>query len=355
MTGGPVRVRAVARVRRPVPTVAAGRVGRAGTARYVEARGGARRPEESHNLEDVLKVLFSQRMLAFHALVLVLVPSFVWLGFWQLDRAGQRGAAVDLQQSNLAADPVPVAELTRVGEDVDPDDRWRTVEATGTWDTEHEILLRNRDGSGGVGFHVLTPLVTEEGSAVLVNRGWVERGETALDQPEVPPAQEGPVEVAGRLHYSETEENTGLRNRDDLPEGQLMMVDVDRVAADLPYPVYGGYVDLTRQDPMPEAAPEPVVLHEEDAGMSASYAVQWWVFAVVAVGGWVFLVRREIRDAREAEAGESGASAEVAGAGETGATAEPAESVGSSRSSEGPAESGEDSGATAGRGGSGTA
>ncbi|ASU56195.1 SURF1 family cytochrome oxidase biogenesis protein [Nocardiopsis dassonvillei] len=310
----------------------------------------------------MLKVLFSQRMLAFHALVLVLVPSFVWLGFWQLDRAGQRGAAVDLQQSNLAADPVPVAELTRVGEDVDPDDRWRTVEADGTWDTEHELLLRNRDGSGGVGFHVLTPLVTEEGTAVLVNRGWVERGETALDQPEVPPAPEGTVEVAGRLHYSETEENTGLRNRDDLPEGQLMMVDVDQIAADLPYPVYGGYVDLTRQDPMPEVAPEPVVLHEEDAGMSASYAVQWWVFAVVAVGGWVFLVRREIRDAREAGAGESGETAEVAGSAETvesGATAdaaqpsEPAETteaVEPGRSSKGPEGAGEDSGATAGTG-----
>lgn len=309
-------------------------------------------------------------MLAFHALVLVLVPSFVWLGFWQLDRAGQRGAAVDLQQSNLAADPVPVAELTRVGEDVDPDDRWRTVEATGTWDTGHELLLRNRDGSGGVGFHVLTPLVTEEGTAVLVNRGWVERGETALDQPEVPPAPEGTVEVAGRLHYSETEENTGLRNRDDLPEGQLMMVNVDRIAADLPYPVYGGYVDLTRQDPMPEAAPEPVVLHEEDAGMSASYAVQWWVFAVVAVGGWVFLVRREIRDAREAGAGESGATAQVAGpaetteAAQTGVTADAAEpadaaetteTVESGRSSEGPEGSGEGSGATAGTGRPGTA
>ncbi len=285
-------------------------------------------------------------MLAFHALVLVLVPSFIWLGFWQLDRAGQRGAAVDLQQSNLAADPVPVAELSRVGEDVDPDDRWRTVEATGTWDTEHELLLRNRDGSGGVGFHVLTPLVTEEGPAVLVNRGWVERGATALDQPEVPPVPEGAVEVAGRLHYSETEENTGLRNRDDLPEGQMMMVDVDRIAADLPYPVYGGYVDLTRQDPMPDAAPERVALHEEDAGMSASYAVQWWVFAVVAVGGWVFLVRREIQDAREAEAGagEPGAAAGTAGAAEAEDTEDAEETDGGSVRSGTP---GEDPAATA--------
>ncbi|MFD6951893.1 hypothetical protein A6A08_15695 [Nocardiopsis sp. TSRI0078] len=258
----------------------------------------------------MLKVLFSQRMLAFHALVLVIVPSFVWLGFWQLDRWEQRSASVRLQQGNLAAAPVPVAELTGVGENVRPADRWRTVEATGTWDTERELLLRNRDGSGGVGFHVLTPLVTEEGPAVLVNRGWVERGETALDQPEVPPAPEGTVEVAGRIHYSETEENTGLSNRDGLPEGQIMMVDVDMIAGGLPYPVYGGYVELTDQEPVPDPAPEPVALHELDSGMSLSYAVQWWVFTLVAVGGWVFLVRRELSDAREAAAG-----AEAAGDG----------------------------------------
>ncbi|MGW9351232.1 SURF1 family cytochrome oxidase biogenesis protein [Nocardiopsis flavescens] len=248
------------------------------------------------------RVLFSQRMLAFHALVLVIVPAFIWLGFWQLDRWELRSASVDLQQGNLAADPVPVAELTAVGADVDPDDRWRSVRALGTWDTEHEILLRNRDGSGGVGFHVLTPLVTEEGPALLVNRGWIRRGETALDTPEIPPAPAGTVEVTGRIHFSETEENTGLRNRDDLPEGQLLMADVPMIAGELPYPVYGGYAELTAQDPVPDPAPERIEVRELDSGMSLSYAVQWWVFTLVAVGGWVFLVRREVRDAREAEA-----------------------------------------------------
>lgn len=235
-------------------------------------------------------------MLAFHALVLVVVPSFIWLGFWQLGRWEVRSAAAQLQQDNLAADPVPVAELTSVGGDIDPGDRWRTVEVTGTWDSGNEILLRNRDGSAGVGFHVLTPLVTEEGPAVLVNRGWVPRGETALDVPEVPPAPEGTVEVAGRIHYTETEENTGLRNRDSLPEGQLLMVDVPAVAEELPYEVYGGYVELTAQDPVPEEAPEPVAVRETDLGMSASYAFQWWVFSVVAVVGWIYLMRREVRE-----------------------------------------------------------
>ncbi|MGW9558142.1 SURF1 family cytochrome oxidase biogenesis protein [Nocardiopsis sp. NPDC055551] len=244
----------------------------------------------------MLKVLFSRRMLAFHALVLLIVPSFIWLGFWQLDRAEQRAASVDLQRDNVAAEPVPVEELASVGGDVDPDDRWRTVEAEGEWDTDHQLLLRNRDGSQGVGFHVLTPLVTEDGTALLVNRGWIERGETAQDTPEVPPVPEGTIEVAGRLQFGETEENTGLREHGGLPEGQIMFVDVDRLSAELPYPIYGGYVELIEQDPAPDPAPERLALREEDQGMSASYAFQWWVFTIVVVVGWIILIRRELRD-----------------------------------------------------------
>ncbi len=282
----------------------------------------------SHNLEDVLKVLFSSRMTAFHAMVVVLVPAFIWLGFWQLDRAEQRSAAVNLQRDNVAAEPVSVDELTTVGGDVAPADRWRTVEATGTWDQEHELLLRNRDGSQGVGFHVLTPLVTEDGTAVLVNRGWIERGENAQDTPDAPPVPDGEVEVTGRLQFGETEENTGLRNREGMPEGQIMFVDADMLDEQLPYPIYGGYVELTGQDPVPEQAPERLALREENTGMSASYAFQWWVFAVVAVVGWIVLIRRELREARvgggpgngDTGGGETGGGGPGNGGGEVGDT-----------------------------------
>lgn len=235
-------------------------------------------------------------MLAFHALVLLVVPSFIWLGFWQLDRAEQRAASVDLQQDNVAAEPVPVEELATVGSDVPPEDRWRTVEAEGTWDTDHQLLLRNRDGSQGVGFHVLTPLVTDDGTALLVNRGWIERGETAKDTPEVPPVPEGTIEVTGRLQFGETEENTGLREHGGLPEGQIMFVDIERLSGELPYPIYGGYAELIEQDPVPDPAPERIALREEDQGMSASYAFQWWVFTIVVVVGWIILIRRELQD-----------------------------------------------------------
>ncbi|RCV53683.1 hypothetical protein DEF23_10815 [Marinitenerispora sediminis] len=267
-------------------------------------------------------------MLAFHALVLVVVPSFVWLGFWQYGRWEDKAAAAALQEANIEADPVPIGELASVGTDVPRADRWRTVTATGRYDTAHELLVRNRGGSAGVGFHVLTPLVTDDGAAVLVNRGWVGLPPTAREQPDVPPPPEGRITVTGRLQYSETPENTGIRDRDGLPERQIMIIEVADIAAGLPYPVYGGFVELAGQDPAADPAPEPVPVPDTNMGMNLSYAVQWWVFAVIAVGGWFFLVRREVRDAA-AEAG--GGSA-----GEAGPPA-PAESAGRPAPGAGPA------------------
>ncbi|KIH97203.1 hypothetical protein LP52_20945 [Streptomonospora alba] len=240
-------------------------------------------------------------MLAFHALVALIVPSFIWLGFWQLDRWEDKSAEVARQEANMAADPVPVGRLTAPGEDVSADEQWRRVTATGHYDAEHELLVRNRDGSRGVGLHVLTPLVTADGTALLVNRGWIEQPPTATSRPDVPPPPEGRVTATGRLRFSETEESTGIRVRDGLPEGQIMIVDVDRIAANLPYPVYGGYAELTEQRPEGTDPPEQVPAPEANTGMNLSYAVQWWVFTGIAVGGWIFLMRREIADARDDE------------------------------------------------------
>lgn len=238
-------------------------------------------------------------MLAFHALVLVIVPSFIMLGLWQFHRWEQKAAAAEVAQTNLDSDPVPVAELAEVGGDVARSDRWKQVSATGHYDPEHELLVRNRDGSRGVGMYVLTPLVTENGTGLLVNRGWVSQPPTSRDDPEVPPAPEHEVTVTGRIQFSETPANTGIRERDGLPAGQIMIIDVDRIADDLPYPVYGGFVELTDQEPDSDPAPEIVAEPEVDTGMHLSYAVQWWVFTLVGVVGWFFLVRREIQESAE--------------------------------------------------------
>ena len=59
------------------------------------------------------------------------------------------------------------------------DDQYARVRATGRYDAAHQLLVRNRPLEGQVGYYVLTPLVTDAGPALLVDRGWVPAGATA--------------------------------------------------------------------------------------------------------------------------------------------------------------------------------
>lgn len=244
------------------------------------------------------RFLLKPRWLAFHVLVLVLIPSFVLLGRWQFGRYEERSAAGELATANLAAAPVPLSGLDRPGAALPGSVRFRTVTAAGRYDPSQELLVRRRPQNGKTGFYVLTPLVTGEGTAVVVNRGWVKMGPTADSPPEVPPPPAGEVTVTGRLRLAETEDSTGITDRGGLPPRQVLLINTPGLAKTMPYKLFGGYVELTEQRPGASPAPEPVP--EPDlggrGGLNLAYGVQWWLFIGIAIGGWVMLIRREARD-----------------------------------------------------------
>ncbi|MFF5443846.1 SURF1 family protein [Streptomyces sp. NPDC012888] len=238
---------------------------------------------------------------------LVLIPVMVKLGFWQFHRHEHRVAQNELIAANLDAAPVPVTELTSPGHTVPRSDRWRSVTATGTFDAEHEVVVRMRtNGNDSVGFHVLTPLVLTDGRVVLVNRGWVEGGDDPRAYPPVPAPPAGEVTVTGRLKPDETSGGSGIKDRKGLPDRQVMLINSEQQARALGKPVLGGYLELTAPEPA-GGRPEPIGAPDHDSiGAHMAYAVQWWLFAAGVPVGWVVLVRRERRD-REAEAARTGA------------------------------------------------
>ncbi|WP_204043616.1 SURF1 family cytochrome oxidase biogenesis protein [Acrocarpospora phusangensis] len=248
------------------------------------------------------RFLLTPRWLALHVVVLLVIPAFVFLGRWQFGRYEERSTASDRTSSNLAAAPVPLAELTGVGRAVPDGEKYRAVTARGTFDATHEWLVRRRVQNQQVGFYVVTPLKTGDG-AVLVNRGWVPAGTDADGTPTVPAAPIGEVTVTGRLRPAETEESTGIADRAGLPPQQILLINDATLGAGLPYRLYGGFVELSRQEPAAASAPEPVP--EPDAGngggLNLAYGVQWWMFIGIAIGGWLLLIRREARDLRAAE------------------------------------------------------
>ncbi|WP_156724340.1 SURF1 family cytochrome oxidase biogenesis protein [Streptomyces apocyni] len=250
------------------------------------------------------RFLLSRQWVFLTLLALVLIPVMVELGFWQLHRHQHRVAQNALIAENLDAAPVPVTQLTEPGHTVPRADYWRRVTATGTYDTEHEVVVRRRTNSDDrVGFHVLTPLVLDGGRVLLVNRGWVP---TAADQqafPDVPAPEQGEVTITGRLMADQTTDASGIRDLKGLPPRQTMLISSAQQAKTLGKEVLGGYVELIEPRPRDGEGPELIGAPDKDSiGAHMAYAVQWWLFVAAVPVGWVILVRREVRDRRQRSA-----------------------------------------------------
>ncbi|MFE2020584.1 SURF1 family protein [Streptomyces sp. NPDC059499] len=258
------------------------------------------------------RFLLTRQWVILTLLVLVLIPTMVELGFWQLHRHQHRVAQNALISQNLEAKPVPVSRLTSPGHTVPRSDYWRAVTATGTFDTAHEVVVRRRTSKDErIGVHVLTPLDLKGGGTVLVNRGWVPSADTQQAFPEVPAPPRGEVTVTGRLKADETTGASGIKDLAGLPDRQVMLINSAQQSQLLGRPVLGGYLELTAPetaDGTPEMIPAP---DDGSIGSHMAYAVQWWLFAAGLPVGWVILVRREKHD-REQAARESETAGEPA-------------------------------------------
>jgi len=86
-------------------------------------------------------------------------------------------------------------------------------------------------------------------------------------------------------------EGEALTDRGGLPEQQVTQI----VTAQLPDPgSVNWYLQQTASQPVDPVVPLP--LTEPDDLQNISYAVQWLLFAAVAIGGWYFFLRREAKE-----------------------------------------------------------
>jgi len=225
--------------------------------------------------------------------VAILGVVFVNLGSWQLDRLAQRKAR---NSTTLTNESRPVRPFTDIftGEIRDAD-QWQRVEARGTYDAEHQFLLRYRRNGDAEGYEVVTPLRTAAG-VVLVDRGFValERG---VRIPEVAPAPpEGEVTIVGHVRRNEQ-----VRRAAVTPVGgQMRLINSDAIGATLGYPVMNGYIGLITSSPEQTGGFEAIRLPEISDGPHFWYAVQWFLFTGIAVAGIVVFIRGDLKDRKKA-------------------------------------------------------
>jgi surfeit locus 1 family protein len=120
------------------------------------------------------------------------------LGWWQLDRAAQKTAMQAALDERSALPPLPTTSWPSGSADVRTQE-YRRTQASGIWLNELTIYLDNRPINGRSGFYVVTPLRLDDGTALLVQRGWLPRDATERTRVPPPPAQPGVVTVTGRI------------------------------------------------------------------------------------------------------------------------------------------------------------
>ena len=247
------------------------------------------------------RFLLSPRWIGLGLLMTLAAATMVGLGLWQLDRYHYRSdinARIDAATVNppvplTAAVDAPSGSAGSVGAAPPAGAALPRVTVTGEYDPSHEILARARTVNRRVGFEVITPLVLGDGTAVLVDRGWVPASEDgAATAPAVPPAPSGAVTVVGRVHAPESRASAA-----EPFSGRLAVrrIAPQRLATAMPYPLYGAYVTLENQTPPADPAFVAVAPEHENAAMNAGYVAQWWIFAVLTLVGLGYLVVREAR------------------------------------------------------------
>ncbi|MGQ0383091.1 MAG: SURF1 family protein [Gammaproteobacteria bacterium] len=206
------------------------------------------------------------------------VAVFGALGSWQLDRAAEkRGLAADFARPGPAL-PLPPAGVALP--------RYHRIAAAGRYDAAHQILLDNRSQSGRAGVEVLTPLLLADGTALLVNRGWLPFGDDRTQQPEVAVGTE-PRRIAGR-HAALPRAPIELASPPAIGWPRLVSYpNQDELARMLGRELRPGMILLDPADA--EGYGRDWSLAGTTAERHLGYAMQWFALAATAVAIWLAL------------------------------------------------------------------
>ena len=228
--------------------------------------------------------------------VAIIGTVFVSLGDWQLDRLRERR---ERNAATIANEQAPVRRAEDVfTRTITEADQWQRVEARGTFDADHQFVVRYRDNGGDNGYEIVTPLRMSTGT-LLVDRGFVPLSSAARIPAAAPPPPSAEVVVVGHVRRNEQ----GRRKAVTPVDGQLRLINSDAIGATLPYPVLNGYVSALVVEPPQAGGLQPLAVPELSEGPHFWYAVQWFMFSAFAVAGIVVFIRSDLRSRSESSVG----------------------------------------------------
>lgn len=216
---------------------------------------------------------------------------FLFLGTWQVQRRAWKHDLIARVDARIHAAPVPApARPDWPGIDASSDS-YRRVVATGRFAHDRETLVQAVTELGG-GFWVMTPLIGADGTAILINRGFVppdrrdpgtrEAGQT-----------EGETSVVGLIRMSEP--GGGFLRSNDPSGDRWFSRDVAAIAAARGLGPAAPYFIDADAAPVPGGHPLGGLTVVSFSDNHLVYALTWYVLALMAMAGGFYVIRDRAR------------------------------------------------------------
>jgi Uncharacterized conserved protein len=252
--------------------------------------------------DEPVKSLLGWRWIMGSVLVILIAVLFVRLGFWQLDRLAQRKAQNALVEAEISAPSLNLNQEYR-----DPGligMQYRKTTAIGQFDASHEFLLNNQVWNGQLGYHVLTPLILQGSSqVVLVDRGWIPYADGRQGKRY---DENGIVAVNGVISLSQTGFDlnsllSGSSSNSPSLDGYVGRINLGQIQKHIGVSLLPFYIQET-PDPSFTGLPERTMPQIDlSDGPHLSYAIQWFSFTVILLVVFVLFIRRKLRRQFEKE------------------------------------------------------
>ena len=224
--------------------------------------------------------------------VLLAMLVLLGLGTWQMQRLAWKEALIAGREASLAQPP-----STLPGDFASKGDaeafEFRAVMAKGVFRHDLEQLFGAIARANVLGHHLLTPLVRDDGAAVLIDRGWVPADR--VDPAKRPEGQlEGEVTIRGIARYR-GEDQPGMFTPDNDPaKGQWYSYDLEAMALALGLdllPVVIEADDAENPGGLPIGGRTRITLSNNHL----HYALTWYGLAVALAGVYILYRRKERR------------------------------------------------------------
>ena len=120
-----------------------------------------------------IKLVKNNKALSLFSIFFTLL--FISLGFWQIERAESKALKMKAFNEMQKSPPIALKNLSAA---------WSRVFVEGFYDSSRQVLIDNQINDGQVGYKIYTPFYFDD-KAIFVDRGWIPRGKTRSELPDI--------------------------------------------------------------------------------------------------------------------------------------------------------------------------